>query len=83
LDIDFNKIRSLREEIAKLLKERPEFIPLQKEIDLALEKAGNNKMNRCAVIQNMMLTKWMEIVPAAKDLQGVMGDIKKGAKKPL
>lgn len=52
--IDFNKIYSLRQEIHKLLQEKPELLPLQEAIDKALQNAGS-QYNKCAIITDMML----------------------------
>lgn len=71
LSVDFEKIKELRKQIKELLKEKPELQPLQDEIDAAMKKVGGNTHNRCAVLQDMMLTKWMEIIKANEDLQGV------------
>jgi hypothetical protein len=59
--VEFPKIKELQEELARLLEERPEFKPLQAEIDEALKKAGNNKINRNVVIQTMMMQKMKEL----------------------
>ena len=66
--IDFVKIKKLREQINDLIRQRPELQVLQDEIDKELAKCGTNRHNRCVVIQNMMLTKWKEIVPMAEQL---------------
>lgn len=79
MSIDFTKIKSLREEINKLLEERPEYRELQDEIDKRLASCGDLssasyeekkriQRNRCAIVQNMMLSKWIEIIPASKEL---------------
>ena len=87
MEIDFAKIKELRGEIHKLLEKRPEYIPLQQEIDRQLKKCGDPlkclnlsernqiRRNRCAVIQNMMLQKWMEMMPALEKLSISIGKI--------
>ena len=79
--VDFNKIKQLREDINSLLEERPELKKLQREIDIALQKAGDpmiaktheEKMrilhNRQVILQDMMLTKWKSILPSLEDLK--------------
>lgn len=61
-NVDFNKIKELRHKIQKLLEQYPELQELQDEIDRELDKCGNNKHNRQAKLQEMMLNKWYEIV---------------------
>jgi len=56
-------IKRLEKERDDLLKEHPELQPLQDKIDKVLTKAGSNQTNRCAAIQNLMLSTWAEIVP--------------------
>ena len=51
-DIDSKKIFLLKQEINKLLKERPELIELQKEIDKRMDFAGSQH-NRCVIITEM------------------------------
>jgi hypothetical protein len=79
-NIDFIQIKALRDEINRLLEERPEYQALQDEIDKTLAKCGNISRhntpkendrithNRCVVVQDMMLTKWKTIMPDLEDL---------------
>lgn len=59
--VDFKKIKECREEINKLIQERPELKSYQEEIDRELAKAGNNKHNRMAVLENLMMEKIIEL----------------------
>ena len=94
--VDFTKIKELRDEINSLLQERPELKTLQKEIDIALRKAGDPMLaknqedkqrilhNRQAILQNMMLVKWQSILPSLEELKGSVeqiGEIAKGGLK--
>ena len=62
--VDFEKIKTLREELKKLLEENPEYQSLQDEVDRKLKACGNDHQKRNQVIQEMMCNKWYEIVPA-------------------
>ena len=59
-DIDTKKIFELRREINRLLDERPEYKPMQHQIDILLGTAGNQH-NRCAIIQDLMMSKVREL----------------------
>ena len=59
MNIDFERIKRLREEINKLIEERPDLAQLQADIDTQLQ--GLTKQQRCAKIQEMMLNTWFKI----------------------
>lgn len=69
MSIDFDLIKKLNDEIERLLQERPQYRALQEEIKEVLRKAGDNQHNRCAMLQDFMLTKWSEIFGANDKLQ--------------
>jgi len=69
MDIDFKKINELRQEIKKLIEERPELQEYQDFIDAELNKAGDNPHNRCVVLQNLMLQKRQELLEQLQGLQ--------------
>ena len=60
-DIDTKNIFLLKQEINKLLQEKPELRELQEKIDLELKKAGNNQINRCVIISQMMMESLKEL----------------------
>ncbi len=53
-------IFQLKQEINKLLEERPDLIPLQLEIDQMLKSAGNQH-NRCVLLSELMKDKMQEL----------------------
>ncbi len=59
MDVDFERIKQLREEINKLIEERPDLAQLQEEIDNTLR--GLTKRQRCVKIQEMLLNSWFRI----------------------
>ncbi len=67
---DFKKICKMEDEIKTFLEAHPEhsdwFYAMRAEID---RQAGKDPHNRCAVATNIMIDKWMEIIPATKDLK--------------
>lgn len=65
--IDTEKIFQLKQEIYKLLEERPEYIPFQRLIEEKLAKAGSNH-NRMAVLDSMMREKVLELHDAMVEL---------------
>lgn len=69
MQIDFKKISDLRQEIKKLIAEKPELQELQDEIDAALEKAGNDHQRRNQVIQEMMLNSWFRITNLDQEVE--------------
>lgn len=66
--IDFVKIKFWRDEINKLLAERPELIPFQQMIDRELEKAGKNHGNRMSVLMGLMCDKQTELSERCTEL---------------
>ena len=58
--MDSEKIWELKQEINKLLTERPEYIPFQKRIDEMLKGAGSQH-NRMILIKEMMFEKVNEL----------------------
>ena len=83
MEIDFEKIKQLRKEINRLLEQKPELIPFQKQIDAELAKAGNNRHNRMAILENMMREKLKEMTNSLRDLQRSVLDLADGAKEAL
>jgi hypothetical protein len=67
--VDFVKMKEARDEINRLLAERPEYKPFQEFIDLELEKAGKNHDNRMAVLNNIFWSKVKELHTAMVQLQ--------------
>jgi len=65
--MDTKKIFELKQEIQKLLRENPDLIPLQQEIDRRLKNAGNNH-NRLVIIDQMMKEKVSELKCSLDDL---------------
>lgn len=65
--IDASKIFELKQEIARLLQERPEFIPFQKMIDERMEGAVSQH-NRFVMLGQMMRDKLKELETALKDM---------------
>lgn len=63
MTVDFEKIKTLNEELSKLLEERPDLQSLQDEVDRRLKACGNNHQRRNQVIQEMLCSKWYEVVP--------------------
>lgn len=59
------KIWGYRQEIAALLRERPELVALQDRINKTLAGAGNSH-NRCVIISMMMKEKLAELGEAMK-----------------
>lgn len=68
--IDFNKIKEAVRIRDEFLAENPQLLHLQEKINEALKLAGNNHFERQRVLQEMMLNKWFEIIPAAEKLNG-------------
>jgi uncharacterized coiled-coil DUF342 family protein len=66
--IDTEHVFKLKQEINKLLEERPELRTLQAEIDAELSKAGNTS-NRLIVSSAMMLGKLRELTAALQSLK--------------
>lgn len=79
MDIDFAKIKQLRENINELIKEKPELEAYQKIIDQELEKAGDNPWNRCVMLHNLILEKRMELIEALKELKTQATRLQKAA----
>ncbi len=52
--MDSVKIFQLKQEISKLLEERPELSPLQERLDLVLKSAGTQH-NRLVMINQLMM----------------------------
>ena len=57
---DFETIKYYRDEINKLLEEKPELKELQDQIDKRLENITDKK-ERARILQEMMLNQWFEI----------------------
>ena len=64
--IDFNKIKDLNEEIAKLIKEKPELQELQNEIKERTE--GLTPHNKQQVILSMMTERREKMINTAQDI---------------
>ena len=60
MTIDTKKIFELKQEIYKLLQDKPELCALQDKIDTMLSAAGNQH-NRCVLINRMMLESVNEL----------------------
>lgn len=73
--IDTEKIFQLKQEINKLLEQKPELKELQKKIDYELEKAGNQQ-NRCAVISEMMIDSFKELNKNLNQIKQITESIK-------
>ena len=58
--MDLMHIWELKQEINKLLEERPELRPLQEELEAELRKAGS-KENRAALAYSLMVSKLNEL----------------------
>lgn len=69
---DFTEIKRLRNEINLLIKEKPELRVLQDEIDKRMLKCGNNVQRRNAVIQDMLLKKWHEVLNPMTELVNIL-----------
>ena len=65
--VDFEKIKMWNDKIKEALAERPEFQPMQDELDRRLKLAGNNHDRRQQIVEEMMCSKWSEVVPAWED----------------
>lgn len=52
--IDTQKIFKTKQEIQKLLRERPELAELQLKIDRAMERAGRNTNNRMVILSGLL-----------------------------
>lgn len=52
-DIDTKKIFELKQELARLLAERPEYKPFQEKIDEIIRNAGSHH-NACVLLTQMM-----------------------------
>ena len=65
--MDSKKIFELKQEIQRLLKERPEYIPLQKKIEERM-KGAINQNNRLTIIRDMMMDSFMEMNESLKQL---------------
>ena len=78
-DIDTKKIFLLKQEINKLLQEKPELKELQEKIDLELKKAGDNQINRCVIISQMMMESLKELDTSLQDLikKATLSDLSK------
>ena len=63
--VDFEKLKSLRDEINLLLAQRPELQPLQDAIDNKLRGVRDPK-ERARIVQEMMLNEWYRIVEVWK-----------------
>lgn len=69
IDVEvFTKVKALREEINRLIEERPVLRALQDEIDRRLATASSQH-NRLAIIQDLMFTKFRELSAAMQDLK--------------
>lgn len=66
---DFEELKKLREEINQLLKDRPELVEYQREIEEALRKAGTNPNNRMSAIQGLFADQKKKLNKAFKDLK--------------
>lgn len=75
MDIDFAKIKKLNQEIKNLLEEKPELAEFQKEIDIILKKVG--KKNRMAMLQSLMLDKFLEMNEKLQELSEITKVFKK------
>ena len=58
--MDLMHIWELKQEINKLLEERPELRPLQEELEAELRKVGS-KENRAALAYSLMVSKLNEL----------------------
>ena len=74
----FEKMKHYREEINKLLKEKPDLIPFQNYIDTELHKAGNQN-NRLAVLSNMIYENKIKLLESVNNLKTTL--LKLGDKK--
>jgi seryl-tRNA synthetase len=71
VNMDFEKMKKLQDELNKLLEERPELQALQDKIDATLNKAGS-KNNRLTMIQNLMLDSFFELNEKLQEMSGKM-----------
>lgn len=61
MSIDFNQIKEAVQKRDEFLKEHPELLPLQEEINQLLAKAGSDKRKRNVLLQQMLLESWFRI----------------------
>lgn len=59
--IDFYKIKEAVKKRDDFLRDHPELIGLQSEINSMLSSVGNNPYKRCLLLQQKMLDTWFKI----------------------
>lgn len=62
MSVDFNEIKKAVQRRNEFLAEHPELQPFQDEINRVLQRAGNNRQVRNAVLQQMLLKTWLKIL---------------------
>lgn len=81
MDIDFNKIKYLQGQLNKLLEQRPEYKEYQKMIESELKKAGDNRHNRMAILENLLHEKRKELIASWEDFQIEINNLYKAIRK--
>ena len=61
MDVDFIQIKEAVQKRDDFLRDHPELIPLQDEINRALIEAGCDKRKRNSLLQLMLLESWSRI----------------------
>jgi hypothetical protein len=61
MGVDFIEIKEAVQKRDDFLRDHPELIPLQDEINHALKEAGRDKRKRNTILQLMLLESWSRI----------------------
>jgi len=61
MGIDFNQIKEAVQKRDEFLREHPELVPMQEEINTVLKNAGNDKRKRNVLLQQLLLESWFRI----------------------
>lgn len=71
----FEKIKHYREQINKLLEEKPSLVPFQNYINTELNKAGNAH-NRLAVMENLIYENKVRLLDGLNQLKNSLLKLK-------
>lgn len=70
--IDAKAIFKAKREINDLLRKNPELRELQKDIELALTKAGDNPQNRMFVLRQLMMKSMLDMANNVNKLSSLI-----------
>jgi len=73
MEIDYEYINQLKMKIEQLINQHPHLRMLQTEIDIVLNEAGDDPVERCKAMSNLMRDIIQhDLLPAVRDLNGAL-----------